>query len=388
MRWHAVPAGGLVALTLIGCDEEPTLIRPSLEVLPLTRVANRQCDDAEGWSNLFFEGDSADATEVVARFAAPQAGSLVEIVRRGDPGGSPRYTTRVAGQESQAPLEFEPMERGSCSTTEVSLPGMGTPVRIQVAISDRWVYGRVAEHREGVLVTPAESVHIEVQARTRNGLRFNELSGVQLFVDQDGDGRVRRRSELGPSGRTVLVGDAVGQRFKVDDAAFEVLGLSDGGADITLRRVEDAPAPFRGFKSPDLIGTKLDGTPFRLGDSAGRVVILEFWSTECPFSERARPDAQLLAAQLQSGGGRYISIARESDIAAVRKHVEENPRGGTLLVGEESTWRSWNPETVTPLYYVISPEGQIRLREAGAAAVRLAAVMADVPASVINPEER
>jgi hypothetical protein len=130
---------------------------------------------------------------------------------------------------------------------------------------------------------------------------------------------------------------------------------------------------------PPLAGKKLDGEAYRLARSPGRLTVVEFWSTECPFSERARPEAVRLAAALASRGAAFISMARESDTTAVRRFLAEHPRGGLQLVQDSATWRVWNPKTVTPLYYVIAADGTIRLRESGASAVRLAAAAAGVP---------
>jgi thiol-disulfide isomerase/thioredoxin len=145
-----------------------------------------------------------------------------------------------------------------------------------------------------------------------------------------------------------------------------------------MTRVGDVAAPVRGFRAPAFAGTGLDGTAYRLARRPGRVVVVEFWSTECPFSARARPEANHLAAAVAARGGLYVTMARETDRAAVRTHLDQHPRRGTLLLQDSATWSAWNPRTVTPLYYVIGPDGTVLLREAGAPAVRLAAAAAGV----------
>ena len=51
---------------------------------------------------------------------------------------------------------------------------------------------------------------------------------------------------------------------------------------------------------------------------------------------------------------------------------------------DSTTWAEWNPQTVTPLFYVIAHDGTIRLRETGASAVRLLAAFFGVPPDQIE----
>jgi peroxiredoxin len=51
--------------------------------------------------------------------------------------------------------------------------------------------------------------------------------------------------------------------------------------------------------APDFILLDLDGTPHRLADSHGRILLLNFWSAECPHA--ARVDLSLLPLMEQWG---------------------------------------------------------------------------------------
>jgi len=52
-------------------------------------------------------------------------------------------------------------------------------------------------------------------------------------------------------------------------------------------------------KAPDFTLNDLDGHPHRLADYQGRIVILNFWSAECPWAQAAD---QELAAHLAEWG--------------------------------------------------------------------------------------
>ena len=49
--------------------------------------------------------------------------------------------------------------------------------------------------------------------------------------------------------------------------------------------------------APDFVLRDLNGEPVRLSDLRGKIVILNFWSCECPHSERT--DRQILSMLVQ-----------------------------------------------------------------------------------------
>ena len=117
------------------------------------------------------------------------------------------------------------------------------------------------------------------------------------------------------------------------------------------------PAP--DFELPDLRG-KLH----RLGDERGRIVIVNFWSCECPHSERA--DRSMMACLVQWGADvAMLSIAANRNESVWE--VEEAARKRSLpivLLDAGRVVADLYEAVATPHVFVVDREGILRYRGA------------------------
>lgn len=124
----------------------------------------------------------------------------------------------------------------------------------------------------------------------------------------------------------------------------------------TVTRV-NAPAPH--FELRDL-----DGKPHSPEQERGRLLVLNFWSAECPWSARA--DAQLRSLLEEWGEGVQLwSIASNvnEDQASMRSAASE--RGlQVVLRDEDQTVADRFDAQTTPHFYVIDQEGILRYKGA------------------------
>lgn len=117
------------------------------------------------------------------------------------------------------------------------------------------------------------------------------------------------------------------------------------------------PAP--DFELPDL-----QDTPHSLGDFRGRIVIINFWSCECPHSERADG---LLVKWLEEWGGEVglLSIAANRNESA--QSVEDAVRSRSLprvLFDAEHVVTDLYEAVTTPHVFVVDRDGILRYRGA------------------------
>ena len=70
-------------------------------------------------------------------------------------------------------------------------------------------------------------------------------------------------------------------------------------------------------------------------------------------------------------------MARESATEEVTEHLGEHPMAPIVWRHEPAAWTRYNPETVTPMFYVIDPLGQITVVERGAAAASVLEALVD-----------
>ncbi len=119
----------------------------------------------------------------------------------------------------------------------------------------------------------------------------------------------------------------------------------------------DQPAP--DFELPDL-----QGVPHKLSDYRGRIVIVNFWSAECPHSERTD---RYLVNLLGKWGGAVVmlSIAANRNESAPMVAEAANARGiPQVLIDAEQAVADLYEAMTTPHAFLVDREGILRYRGA------------------------
>jgi peroxiredoxin len=117
------------------------------------------------------------------------------------------------------------------------------------------------------------------------------------------------------------------------------------------------PAP--DFELPDL-----EGNLHRLSDYRGRIVIVNFWSCECPHSERT--DRSTMACLVQWGADvAMLSIAanRSESVSSVAEAVKTR-RLPRVLIDAEHVVADLYEAVSTPQVFVVDRDGILRYRGA------------------------
>lgn len=113
--------------------------------------------------------------------------------------------------------------------------------------------------------------------------------------------------------------------------------------------------PTPDFELPDLQGNR-----HRLSDYRGRIVIVNFWSAECPYSERT--DA-LLTARIQQWGGdvEILPIAsNRNESAAMLEEVSSRRGMPKVLIDAQHVVADLYEAVTTPHTFVVDREGILR----------------------------
>jgi peroxiredoxin len=117
------------------------------------------------------------------------------------------------------------------------------------------------------------------------------------------------------------------------------------------------PAP--DFELPDL-----DGRLHRLSDYRGRIVILNFWSCECPHSERTDKAIMAMFVQWRDDVVMLSIASNRSEKAEALKIAAEMRRLPKVLIDTQCFVADLYEAQTTPHAYVIDHEGILRYRGA------------------------
>lgn len=117
------------------------------------------------------------------------------------------------------------------------------------------------------------------------------------------------------------------------------------------------PAP--DFELPDL-----QGFPHKLCDTRGKIAIINFWSAECPHSQRTD---QYLASLLEKWGGEVVMLSiasnRNEPVQMVAE-VAQARRTPTVLLDSEHRVADLYDAVTTPHVFVLDRQGILRYRGA------------------------
>jgi peroxiredoxin len=114
--------------------------------------------------------------------------------------------------------------------------------------------------------------------------------------------------------------------------------------------------------APDFMLPGVGGGRFALSDWRGQIIVLNFWSAECPWSRRA--DVALVYRQLSwdSKGVRIVGIASNANEKEIQLRSEVQARHlkyPVLLDGDRSVATLYQAKT-TPHFFVIDRQSYVR----------------------------
>ncbi len=134
---------------------------------------------------------------------------------------------------------------------------------------------------------------------------------LSVVVDGDGDGILETMGDLAGG---AAEGFKSSDPFRVGGRAFRVAAVAPDGSEVTFEPApDDAEALAVGFRMPDLALERLDGTPTRLSNLRGRVVVLNWWTDSCGPCYGEMPGlTALAAAHAADPRVAFVAVARNT----------------------------------------------------------------------------
>jgi thiol-disulfide isomerase/thioredoxin len=136
--------------------------------------------------------------------------------------------------------------------------------------------------------------------------------------------------------------------WKVQNSGVGTVSVSNG----------DNPAP-------DFHLDSLQGDSYRLGDFAGRVVLLEFWATWCGPCRLQAEILDGLYEEMADSGVEFLAIDLGETHDTVEAFVKQNPFTYPVLLDPKETLGVSLQIYALPTVVVVDGEGQIRFVQPG-----------------------
>jgi thiol-disulfide isomerase/thioredoxin len=123
--------------------------------------------------------------------------------------------------------------------------------------------------------------------------------------------------------------------------------------------------PRVGMTAPDIRGEDLDGTPFKLSDYRGKVVVVSFWASWCPPCRALIPHERAMVDRFKGRPFALIGVnADQEKRLALKAAIDEGVNWRSFWDGGDNAIQKAFAIEAYPTVYVIDEQGVIRYKPA------------------------
>ena len=136
-----------------------------------------------------------------------------------------------------------------------------------------------------------------------------------------------------------------------------------------------APLVFASARERDepplhFVAKTIDGDKYSSDSLKGKVVLIEFWATWCPYCKSDERAVENVIKDFETKGLLVLAVDMGEPKRKVKKYLGENPRSSKVVLAEDTTLAAICEAKTYPLYVLIDREGNIAGRPHGAAGER------------------
>jgi len=120
-----------------------------------------------------------------------------------------------------------------------------------------------------------------------------------------------------------------------------------------------------GDPAPDIVGTTLDGAPFRLSDLKGRPVVLNFWGPSCVPCRDEFPVLEAKQTQYAADGLAIVGVLTDDPPEPAKEFVAEFGATWPTVLDPDRAAKTAYRVIGRPQTYFVDPAGVIRSIQVG-----------------------
>lgn len=118
--------------------------------------------------------------------------------------------------------------------------------------------------------------------------------------------------------------------------------------------------------APPFTARTMDGARFDNDSLKGKIVLVQFWTTWCPYCQREQPVIDMLMQEYASQGLVVLAVNVKESKDDVLQYLQERPRLCSIVLTEDTNLVAKFKPTSFPRYIVINRDGHIASEIAGA----------------------
>ena len=111
---------------------------------------------------------------------------------------------------------------------------------------------------------------------------------------------------------------------------------------------------------PNLPFTTLDGRMGTLGSLRGKVVLVNFWATWCPYCLKEMPAIEKFYRDYQAKGFEVIAISLDDNPAKALQYMREHGYTFPAAMADDDLRQTFGPIDQVPMSMVIDRDGHLR----------------------------
>jgi thiol-disulfide isomerase/thioredoxin len=123
----------------------------------------------------------------------------------------------------------------------------------------------------------------------------------------------------------------------------------------------------RGEAAPHFSARTLDGEKLTSDSLKGKVVLIEFWATWCPYCKRDEPAIETVIKDFERQGLVVLAVDMGEPRRKVKKYLDVSPRTAKIVLAEDTTLAAICEAKAYPLYILIDRDGMVAGTQHGAA---------------------
>ena len=116
---------------------------------------------------------------------------------------------------------------------------------------------------------------------------------------------------------------------------------------------------------PNLPFTTLDGRMGALANLRGKVVLVNFWATWCPYCLKEMPAIEQFYKDYQARGFEVLALSLDDDPAKAAQYVREHGYTFPVAMANAEMQRALGPVSQVPMSMVIDRDGHLRHKVRG-----------------------